>query len=52
MGKTIKMPHPKAEVTVVLGVDEDKYGAALEAEINDRLNEAFDSVEDVDVYTL
>lgn len=52
MGDTIEMPHPKAEVSAVLGVDAEKYGDELEAEINERLAEAFDSVEAVSVYTL
>jgi hypothetical protein len=52
MSDRIEMPHPKAEVSAVLGVDEEKYGAELEQEITERLNEAFDSVEQVDVYTL
>lgn len=53
MVDTIEMPHAKAEVSAVLGVDEEElWGEELEQEIEDRLNEAFDSVERVDIYTL
>jgi len=52
MSDEIEMPHPKAEVFAVVGVDEDLYGAELEAEMNERLEDAFDSVERIDVYTL
>ncbi len=43
----------KAEISLTVEVDEDElYGAALEAEIKRRLEDAFDDTEKVDIYTL